>query len=89
MALVRAGQLTINDLVYRLSTRPAGLFGIPAGRIAPGGRADLTLIDPAATWTVGSATLVTKSKNTPLMGMTMTGRAVMTMVKGEVVHDIH
>ena len=87
LALVRAGQLSIYDVVYRLSTRPAELFGIPAGRIAAGGRADLTLIDPASSWTVGSDTLLTKSKNTPLMGMTMTGRAVLTMVKGEIVHD--
>jgi len=88
LALVRAGHLSINDVVYRLSTRPAELFNLPVGTLAEGGRADLTLIDPVASWTVGSDTLMTKSANTPLMGRTMTGRAVMTMVKGEVVHDL-
>jgi dihydroorotase len=87
LALVRAGHLSMFDLVCRLSTRPAELFKLPVGRLEVGGRADLTLIDPAACWTVDSATLVTRSKNTPLMGIMMTGRAVLTMVKGEVVHD--
>ena len=87
LALVRAGHLSIGDLVYRLSTRPAELFNLPVGRLTQGGRADLTLIAPDASWTVGSGTLVTKSTNTPLMGRTMTGRAVLTMVEGEVVHD--
>lgn len=88
LALVRAGHLSATDVVYRLSTRPAELFEIPGGRIAAGGRSDLTLIDPSAVWTVSADTLTTKSKNTPLMGMTMTGRAVLTMVGGEVVHDL-
>jgi len=88
LALVRGGHLSVNHLVYRLSTRPAELFHLPHGRLEPGGRADLTLIDPDASWTVGSATLMTKSRNTPLMGRTMTGRAVLTLVEGQVVHDL-
>lgn len=88
MALVGAGHLSMHDVVYRLSTRPAELFRLPVGRLAGGGRADLMLIDRAHSWTVGSDTLMTMSKNTPLMGMTLTGRAVLTMVEGEVVHDL-
>jgi len=88
LALVDAGHLSMHDLVYRLSTRPAELFNLPVGRLVAGGHADLTLIDPEASWTVGSATLMTRSANTPLMGRTMTGRAVLTMVEGEIVHDV-
>ena len=87
LALVSAGHLTVNEVVYRLSTRPAELFNLPVGRLAPGGRANLTLIDPTASWTVDAETLATKSKNTPFLGMTMTGRALLTMVAGEAVHD--
>ncbi|GAB4129004.1 MAG: amidohydrolase family protein [Rhodothalassiaceae bacterium] len=35
-------------MVQRLTAEPADFFGIAAGRIAPGARADLALIDPGA-----------------------------------------
>lgn len=35
-------------MVHRLTAEPADFFGIAAGRIAPGARADLALIDPEA-----------------------------------------
>jgi dihydroorotase len=49
--------------------------------------ADLTVIDPSRAWTVSAETLRTKSANTPLLGMTLQGRAVLTLVAGEVLHD--
>lgn len=88
LALVRAGHLTIVDLVRRFSTEPATLWDLPYGSLVPGSPATLTVIDPSASWVVNDQSIVSKSKNTPLMGMTMTGRAVMTLVEGKAVHDL-
>ncbi|MDQ2682300.1 MAG: dihydroorotase [Chloroflexota bacterium] len=87
-ALVRAGHLTITNLVRRFATEPARLWKLPYGSLTAGLPANLTVIDPTARWTVSPETIRSKSKNTPLMGMTMTGRAVMTFVDGKAVHDL-
>ena len=83
LALVRAGHLTIHDLVYRMATMPAALWGLPTGKLVPGAPADLTIFDPHEHWTVTPESLQTKSKNTPLMGMQLQGRVRYTMVGGE------
>ncbi len=88
LGLVRAGHLTINDVIRRLSTEPARLFGITGGSLATGSPADLTIIDPAARWTVGPETLRTRSANTPLTGMEVRGRAVLTLIDGTERHRL-
>ena len=88
LAIVRAGHLTLGRCVDRFSCQPARLWGLKHGRLEPDGHATLTVINPDLMWTVTEAELQTKSKNTPLLGMNMTGRAVMTLVEGEVVHDL-
>ena len=88
LGLVRAGHLTIHDLIHRLSTRPAQLFGITGGSLQPGTPGDVTLIDPDLAWTVSRETLRTKSANTPLLGMTVRGRATLTLVDGRERHRL-
>ncbi|MEJ7762463.1 MAG: dihydroorotase [Thermomicrobiales bacterium] len=86
LALVRAGHLSVSDLVTRLGREPARLLKLPGGTLAPGSPADLTVIDPDLRWVVGPDTLRTKSPNTPLLGMTMRGKPVLTLVGGEERH---
>ncbi|HYP61208.1 MAG TPA: dihydroorotase [Thermomicrobiales bacterium] len=88
LALVRAGHLTIEQVIDRFSTQPARIWNLPGGSIETGDVANLTIIDPDHRWTVTEDALKSKSKNTPLLGMEMTGRAVMTIVEGKVVHDL-
>ena len=88
LALVRAGHLRMEQVIDRFSTQPARIWDLPGGRIEPGKFADLTIIDPDHRWTVTEDALKSKSKNTPLLGMEMTGRAVMTIVEGKVAHDL-
>jgi dihydroorotase len=84
LALARAGHLTLSDIVTRLSTIPAKLLHINAGALTPGFPADVVLFDPSLSWKVETAELHTKNPNTPLLGMTLKGRAVKTLVDGEV-----
>jgi dihydroorotase len=82
--LVRPGTLPLATLVARLSRDPARLLGLPGGSLAAGAAADLTLLDPAASWTVDPAKFVSRSRNTPFGGWRVTGRPWKTIVGGRV-----
>ena len=87
LALTRAGHLSMADVIYRFSTMPGRLWNLPVGRIEPGGLANLAVIDPNRSWTVTDDTIKSKSKNTPLFGMSLTGKNVMTILEGNIIHD--
>src|SRR6267142_1360558 len=82
--LVRPGTLPLATLVARLSRDPARLLNLPGGSLAAGAPADLTLLDPEARWTIDPAKFVSKSRNTPFGGWTVTGRPWKTIVGGRV-----
>lgn len=86
LRLVARGELTLLEAFDFLSTRPSALFGLPGGTLRPGSPADVVVFDPEATWQVERATLASRSCNTPLLGMQLQGRAVLTMVDGKVVY---
>jgi dihydroorotase len=87
LALVRAGHLSMSDVIHRFSTMPARLWNLPVGRLEPGGLANLAVIDPNRAWIVDNDTIRSKSKNTPLYGMTLTGKNVMTILEGNIIYD--
>jgi dihydroorotase len=82
LALVRAGRISVPDVIAKLSLVPARLWSLPTGTLAPGSPADVVLFDPDERWVVTDATLKTKSLNTPLLGMELGGRVKRTFVGG-------
>jgi dihydroorotase len=84
--LVRPGLLPLHTLVSRLSRDPARLLNLPGGSLAPGGPADVTILDLERAWTVDPARFASKSRNTPFGGFVLTGGPWMTIVGGKVVH---
>ena len=85
LALVREGHLTLAELIYRLSFRPAALFNLPHGSLVPGGLADFVLLDLSEEWEAGRSGYYSKSRNSPFTGMRLTGRVLRTIVDGRVV----
>ena len=85
-ALVRAGHITDAELVKRWTVEPAKVIGIEPPSLAEGQVANITVIDPNREWQVTPESLKTKSKNTALLGRTLRGRAVLTVVDGTVQH---
>ncbi len=85
--LVRAKLLTPAAFVTRLSAAPAALFGLPGGSLADGAPADVTVVDPEATWTCEPAAIRSRSRNTPFAGRALLGRAVLTIVGGAIVYS--
>lgn len=76
---------TIDGLIELMSVNPARLLGVEGGVLEEGAAADIVVIDPDKEWTVHGNELYTKSLFTPYEGLTLKGRAVLTVVDGEIV----
>lgn len=85
---VRMGTLDDKRAIAALTGGPARAFGLPGGGLGIGNVADLCVIDPERPFTIENDTLASKSKNTPFLGQTLAGRAVMTFVEGRIVYDL-
>jgi dihydroorotase len=86
-ALVETGLIDWPRLVALLTIEPARLCGLDAlglGQLKAGGPADLTIIDPDASWTIRAEDFKSRSRNTPFEGRQVRGRAVQTIVGGTV-----
>ncbi len=84
LALVAEGVLSLSGLVAKMSTNPAGVLRVPGGTLQIGADADVTVIDPAKDWTVDTAAFRSRSRNSPFNGRRLQGKAVMTIVGGEI-----
>ena len=85
MELVRQKVLTFPQAVQKLSSGAASILNIPGGAIRIGFPADVTLIDPDLEYEVDASLFKSKGRNTPFQGWKLKGRAVMTMVQGNIV----
>ncbi|MDR3553560.1 MAG: dihydroorotase [Syntrophobacteraceae bacterium] len=85
LRLVRQSILSPLDAIAKVSQNPARILSIPFGTLAKGAAADLTVIDPEATYTIDARKFESKSRNCPFDGMEAQGRAVMTFIDGRVV----
>lgn len=85
LELVRDGVITPSRLVELMSLNPARLLKLPAGDLAPGRPADVTIVDPRVSFTLRPEDSRSLSRNSPFWGRPMTGRAVRTIVGGRVV----
>ena len=86
--LVRSGELSPLELMRRLSTNPAKIFKLPGGNLEIGAPADVAILDPDRIWTYDPAKGYSKSRNSPWVGQTLTGRAIATIVGGRLVYDV-
>ncbi len=88
-ALVHSGAIDWPRLIKLMTLNPAKLCGLEGhglGQISVGGPADLTLIDPDQVWTHRVEDSRSKARNSPFDGRTLRGRAVATIVNGEIRH---
>lgn len=84
--LIDSNLMTWPEVIAKLTIEPARLIRKEQykGHLKPGADADVTLIDPNRTWVVDAQQMKSKSINTPYQGWQVSGRAVATIVSGEV-----
>ncbi|OHV72091.1 dihydroorotase [Ensifer sp. LCM 4579] len=88
LRLYHGGQVPLMRLIDALSTRPAAIFGLEAGTLKPGAKADVAILDLDEPWVLSKEALVSRSKNTPFENARFTGRVVQTYVAGKLVHAV-
>jgi dihydroorotase len=86
LRLVESGHISLPRLLEAMSEAPARLLGLEAGRMAKGAPADLIALDPEYPWVVEAAALKSRCKNTPFDEARLSGKVMMTMVAGRIVH---
>jgi dihydroorotase len=80
--IVRPGHMSLCEALSLITYRPARVLGIAAGTLDVGEPADLTLFDPEEEWCVEESSFHSKSKNSPYIGMKLTGKAKHTLLDG-------
>jgi dihydroorotase len=84
--MVESGLLDWRGVARVMSENPARIAGLDDhGRpLEVGEPANLTVIDPASTWTVAGAMLASRSANTPYEAMTLPATVTATMLRGRI-----
>jgi dihydroorotase len=82
-----AAAVPLTAALAKVTHAPAQILREPTGRLAVGAKADVVVFDPQAHWTVQRAELLSRGANTPFAGYELVGRAVLTLVGGEVRFD--
>ncbi len=87
MNLVRENILTPSQMITLMSVHPARILGVEGGSLAAGATADVTVIDPDKKFVYTKDSIVSKSGNSPFIDREMQGKAVLTVVGGEIVFE--
>lgn len=84
--LVDTGVLSLEELVEKLSKKPAKILGIQGGVLDVGLPADITIVDTNREYSVNKNEFYSKGKNTPFHGKKVKGKIVYTIVNGKIVY---
>ena len=85
--LVEPGLLPLETLLERMSAGPARVYGLDTPTIAAGATANLVLLDLRRAVVVEESGFRSRSRNSWLLGETLTGAVAMTVAGGAVAHE--
>ncbi len=74
--------LAIEKLIDLLTVGPARALGLELTPLEPGSPAELVVLRPDETWTFTEKDINSRSRNTPMLGMTFNGRVRATISRG-------
>ncbi len=87
-ALYHTGEMSLSDVLRKMTVNPAGILRLPnKGRLAVGADADLVLFDPNEEWVVDPEGFRSMARNTPFAGKTLKGRVKYTILGGEIIYQ--
>jgi dihydroorotase len=84
--LVEPGIVPLQVVLKRMSAGPARVYGLDEPRIAIGNRANLVLLDLAASHRITEGSFRSRSTNSWLLGQTVRGKVRATIADGRLVH---
>ena len=80
--------VTLPKIIEMLTINPARFLKLDRGTLSVGTPGDVTILDPDHSWTYDKNDSPSLSRNTPFHGMALRGRALTTIVGGNVVWDL-
>ncbi|OHE89562.1 MAG: dihydroorotase [Verrucomicrobia bacterium RIFCSPLOWO2_12_FULL_64_8] len=80
-------KFSLAEVVALLTHKAAGVLKLPAGTLAEGVVADVTIFDPEEAWRYDARAGFSKSANSPWHDRTLAGRVKTTIVAGRIVYD--
>lgn len=87
LELVHKGEMSMLDVIERLTVAPARILDLDCGRIVKGGSADLVIFDPNIAGRIELSAFHSKSKNSAFEGRPVEGRIWRTVYRGRMVYD--
>ncbi len=80
--LVEAGYMSLEDLVNKMSLKPAQILTLNKGRIVEGAVADLFIMDPNEDYFIEAKKFKSKARYSPYDGLTVKGVIKYTIIDG-------
>jgi dihydroorotase len=92
LAAVDSGKLPLAHAIAALTAGPAGVLGDRSRRagsagLVEGAVADIVVFDRSERWTVTADSLASRGKNTPLLGIELAGRILVTLAGGRIAYE--
>lgn len=84
-SLVKPGHLTLMELLKKMTCNPASLYKLSGGSIEVNTPADFVIFNPDEEWVVDG--FVSKSANSPFLGMKLFGKIHYTICDGKIVYN--
>ncbi len=72
--------LSVSELIQKLSIQPRKILNVAIPSIQEGQKAEFTAFNPDLEWTFEEKDIQSKSKNSPFVGFTFTGKVLSTFV---------
>lgn len=89
LILYHKGYLKLHEVLGKMTYKAADIIGKKElGRIKVGAPADFTLIDLDHSWEIKPEEFSSKSKNAPFKSYKVQGRAIKTIIGGQVVYEL-
>lgn len=88
LRLVEDGVLPLSDAIASITSRPADILGIDAGRLSVGSAADICVFDPQRYWNFTEEQMASFGKNSPFIGWEFKGCVTHTLLDGKMVYQL-
>lgn len=87
LKMMRETGMDAGLLVRTMSVNPARILNVAGGSLTKDQPADVTVIDPERQFVYSESQVVSKSKNSPFIDWSFTGKAVLTIVAGRITYS--
>jgi dihydroorotase len=84
MELINRQKMSWLDVIRKMTVNPARIIGVETGSMGLGAVANITMIGPDKKWRVTEDSILSRSKNTPLLGKELKGRVKQVIIRGTV-----